>query len=118
MKKRESMNSWVQVWIELMKNWFVVHGNDLIDAMSGAFVYFIYGVGFKKQAWKRGLLSFVVGVFFAMYVAPQVSLFFPLLNRNFVVFCVGLLGMRMVETLFDIDFKAIVSTIINKWINK
>lgn len=84
------------------------------DAAAGSFVYFLYGQVFhKKNIWK-GLTSFLIGTICAMYIAPQISNWFPTLNYNFVVFITGLLGMKITEVLIDLDYKYILTKKINQ----
>lgn len=108
------MSVW-QFVIGEAKEWVVIHGRDLWDSACGAFVYFIYGLSFKKQNWRRGLVSFVIGTLFAMYVAPQICESIAWLNHNFVVFVTGLMGMRFTETLLDLDLKTLIQSLLSKW---
>ncbi len=90
--------------------------HDMKDAGAGSLVYFMYGQVFQKKQIYKGLVTFVIGTMFAMYVAPQVVLWLNL-NQNFAAFVLGLLGMRLTEALLYQDYREIVRNIINSKTN-
>lgn len=88
--------------------------NELKDVASGSFVYFLYGQVFHKKHLGKGLTSFIIGTIFAIYVAPQVHLWFSTFNYNFITFVTGLLGMRITEILIELDYKNMLTKKINQ----
>jgi hypothetical protein len=90
--------------------------HDMKDAGAGSLVYFMYGQVFQKKQIYKGLVTFVIGTMFAMYVAPQVVLWLNL-NQNFAAFVLGLLGMRLTEALLYQDYREILRGIINSKTN-
>jgi len=91
--------------------------NDMKDAGAGSLVYFLYGQVFQKKHIYKGVVTFITGTLFAMYVAPQVVLWTNL-NQNFAAFVLGLLGMRLTEALINQDYKEILTNKINSTIKK
>lgn len=88
--------------------------NEIKDVASGSFVYFLYGQVFHKKHIGKGLASFTIGTIFAMYVAPQVHLWFETFNYNFITFVTGLLGMRITEVLIELDYRSFLTKKINQ----
>jgi hypothetical protein len=91
--------------------------HDMKDAGAGSLVYFMYGQVFQKKQIYKGLVTFVIGTMFAMYVAPQVVLWLNL-NQNFAAFVLGLLGMRLTEALLYQDYREILRGILNSKTNQ
>jgi hypothetical protein len=113
--KKGSMN-YVEFLAVEAKLWIAIHGRDLLDAASGSFLYFMYGVTYKKQDYKKGLIGFLIGTVFAMYVSPQVIEVVTWANHNFVVWMTGLMAMRLTQVALELDLKAIANQLIAKYL--
>lgn len=90
----------------------------LKDAAIGSFLYFLYGIVYDKRNLWQGLTSFFTGLTFAayftdpaFYTLSSFGIKFLALDKEVVAFIVGLLGMRFVEALFAVDFKALITRI-------
>lgn len=91
-----------------MYDFLLKYGRDIFDAAMGAFVYVVYGVMYKKHTWTKAAASFSVGVISAMYAAPQIADMMTWANRNLIVFMCGMSGMRAVDALASVEFKAVL----------
>lgn len=107
--KSKEIKMTIEQVIEYLGNKF----HDMKDAGAGSLVYFMYGQVFQKKHIYKGLVTFVIGTIFAMYVAPQVVLWLNL-NQNFAAFVLGLLGMRLTEALINQDYREIIKNRITK----
>jgi hypothetical protein len=101
-----------------MQDFFIKYGRDIFDAAMGAFVYVVYGVMYKKHTIPKAVASFSVGVISAMYAAPQIADLMEWANRNLIVFMCGMTGMRVVDALASVEFKAFLQTWVDSFLPK
>lgn len=87
------------------------------DAGAGALVYFLYGQFFQKKTPTKGIVAFIIGTLFAMYVSPEMTKLFNL-NPQFTSFITGLLGMRLTESLINQDYQEFFKSLLTKNIKK
>jgi len=91
---------------------FVHKCEALKDASAGSLIYFLYGHFFQQKDLYKGIISFFIGTLFAIYVSPQVVIWTHF-NTNFISFVLGLLGMKLTESILQQNYKKILEKKLN-----
>jgi hypothetical protein len=85
------------------------------DAIMGSLLYSIYSHFYNNKPIGKNIASFFMGSVFSVYVAPVI---FTLLDKTiaigFISFLSGLLGMKIMEVILDVDWKAIFFAVLSK----
>ena len=93
-------------------HWISERLHDFKDALTGSFVYFLYGQIYEKQSLIKGICSFFIGALFAMYLAPEITRMVQW-NISVVSFLTGFFGMRITEALVNLDIKSVIHSKFN-----
>ncbi len=106
----------VKFWDFMHWIWESLYG--IKDAIMGSLIYSVYAhIHLKTHIWKN-VMSFFTGIVFSIYVAPQLSYFFPNLNYGLIAFISGILGMESIKFIIEFDYQGIVERLIDMRLGK
>lgn len=99
--------------IDWMK-WFVDNGHSVKDAAIGSAVYLMYTHFIqKKKNIVINIIGFFSGTLFSVYVSPQIQSLWPEADPNFISFIIGLLGMKLIQALIEINYQRVIEKKLN-----
>jgi hypothetical protein len=99
--------------IDWMK-WLSDNGHSIKDAAVGSAVYFLYTHFIqKKQNIIANIVGFFSGTVFSIYVSPQVQKIWATVDPNFISFIIGLLGMKLIQALIEINYQRAIEKKLN-----
>lgn len=84
------------------------------DAIMGSAVYSFYAHFFLNKSFIKNLISFFIGIVFSAYLSNPIYMHYHKLPLEVVSFLTGLLGMKVVEVLYDTNWKEILANKLNK----
>ena len=96
------------IYIAKLIEWLARFG----DAAMGSFVYAVYAHFFYAKPLLKNIVSFFIGVIVSIYASTPLHEITGL-RLEFVSFVCGLTGMKLVETILDLDYKGIIIKKIN-----
>jgi hypothetical protein len=96
-------------------SYIVNHLIEIKDALIGSLIYSIYNHVNKGKPVGKNVASFFMGSIFAIYVSPflfEIAQPFKL-PFALISFLSGLLGMEVMTILLDMDWKNLITILVN-----